>query len=436
MDESTQGKLLEPTVEFGTVRYRWVVFSLLSFIYMLVFFHRQAPAVLALDLMRDLNLKGASLGLLSAAYFYPYAFIQIPSGAIVRSLGARRSLCIFFALAGFGAVGFSCTSSFFMALFFRVLVGVGAAMVLVPVLEIISAWFKHGEFTSMIGLLIGVAGLGVFAGAAPLSYLDALVGWRGSFMIVGAVSLLCVACLWLFVRNRPQELGYPAVDHEMEPVVTSGIRESATLSIQVLTSPAFWPPTIWAFLSLGIFISFGGLWGGPYLMHVHGLSKVDTGHVLGMLALGMIIGGPFLGLLAERVFKSRKKVLIGAGFILVLLTGSMVFGLDDFSLWGLFVWFGLLGLTTMAAAPLSLTLVRNAFPRELAGIATGLANFFFIVGGALMQQGAGWILDLRGYSISGGSSGHYEYLFKVYFVCGVLALLAALLARDEKSSSV
>jgi len=52
-----------------------------------------------------------------------------------------------------------------------------------------------------------------------------------------------------------------------------------------------------------------------------------------------------------------------------------------------------------------------------------------------MQQGAGWILDLRGYSISGGSSGHYEYLFKAYFVCGVLALFAALLARSEKSAS-
>lgn len=81
--------------ESKPIPYRWVVFGIISSMYLLVFFHRQAPAVLALDLMRGLSLKGASLGLLSAAFFYPYALMQLSAGTITRVFGGQRSLCVF-----------------------------------------------------------------------------------------------------------------------------------------------------------------------------------------------------------------------------------------------------------------------------------------------------------------------------------------------------
>lgn len=336
-------------------------------------------------------------------------------------------------MAGVGAIGFSFVTSFSMALVFRILVGIGTGVVLVPVLEIVSAWFKREEFASIVGLLIGVGGLGVFAGASPLSLLDSVLGWRGSFQVVGAVSLALVVCAWLLVSDRPVQ--NKSTENEQDSVSFQEDEGEDWPSLRVLGTFSFWPPTIWAFLALGVFISFGGLWGGPYLMHVHGLDKVETGHVLSMLALGMILGGPLLGVLADRVLKSRKMVLVLAGIGLVLLMGRMLFDSVEFSLAGLYVWFGLLGLTTMAAAPLALTLIRNAFPGKLAGTATGFANFFFLAGGALMQQGIGWLLDLHGYSASGGGSQHYDKAFIAYFVCAVVALVATLLIRDTTSTS-
>ncbi|SDL60710.1 Sugar phosphate permease [Maridesulfovibrio ferrireducens] len=402
---------------------RWTIFAVVSFIYLLVYFQRQAPAVLALDLMRDLNLKGSSFGLLGAAFFFPYALLQLVAGPITKRLGPRRTLCIFFGLAGIGAVGFSFATNLPMALGCRFLVGVGAAMVLVPVLEILSAWFKQEEFTTMVGLLIAVAGLGVYAGAAPLSHLDHVLGWRGSFMIVGGLSLCLVAFAWLIVRDRPQIF---------EPERLKPLKESSSSArtLKVLSTSAFWPPVIWAFMALGVFISFGGLWGGPWLMHAHGFDKIRTGHVLSKLALGMILGGPLLGFLAERVLKSRKKVLVLAAFGLVLLTAETAFG-NPMTPTGLFVWFGLLGMTTMAAAPLPLTLVRNAFADDLAPTATGLANFFFLAGGAVMQQAGGWLLETQGHTVLTGTSEHYATLFQAYFACAVVALVAALLTREE-----
>jgi len=38
-----------------TLRYRWLIFWILAFSYVLVYFHRLCPAVVALDMMRDLK---------------------------------------------------------------------------------------------------------------------------------------------------------------------------------------------------------------------------------------------------------------------------------------------------------------------------------------------------------------------------------------------
>ena len=53
--------------------YRWLVFMLLAVGYLLVYFHRTSPAVVALDMMQDLAAGEALMGFLGSAYFYPYA---------------------------------------------------------------------------------------------------------------------------------------------------------------------------------------------------------------------------------------------------------------------------------------------------------------------------------------------------------------------------
>ena len=55
------------------LRYRWLIFGILAFSYILVYFHRLCPAVVAEDMRRDLATGGGLLGLLGSAYFYPYA---------------------------------------------------------------------------------------------------------------------------------------------------------------------------------------------------------------------------------------------------------------------------------------------------------------------------------------------------------------------------
>jgi len=77
------------------LRYRWLIFSLLAISYVLVYFHRLCPTVLAVDIMKDLKTGGAITGLLAAAYFYPYALMQIPAGLLSDSWGPRNTITLF-----------------------------------------------------------------------------------------------------------------------------------------------------------------------------------------------------------------------------------------------------------------------------------------------------------------------------------------------------
>lgn len=77
-------------------RYRSFIFIVPGAAWLLVFFHRPAPAVVAVDMMKDLKTGGAPMGLLASAYFYPYGLMQIPAGLLSDSLGARHPRSIRF----------------------------------------------------------------------------------------------------------------------------------------------------------------------------------------------------------------------------------------------------------------------------------------------------------------------------------------------------
>ncbi|NOT97471.1 MAG: MFS transporter, partial [Sideroxydans sp.] len=71
-------------------RLRWTAFGVVGLAYVLSFFHRFAPAAIAGDLQQTFQASGAQLGGLAATYFYIYMLMQIPTGVLVDTLGARR----------------------------------------------------------------------------------------------------------------------------------------------------------------------------------------------------------------------------------------------------------------------------------------------------------------------------------------------------------
>ena len=234
-----------------TLRYRYIVFGILGLGYVVVYFHRLCPAVLAVDMMKDLNASGTLIGVLSSAYFYPYALMQLPAGLLSDSWGARKSVTAFLSIAVVGSILLGMAPSSSWAIVGRSLVGLGVSMLFVPTMKVMSEWFDAGEFAVMSGFLIAIGGVGSLASATPLAWMSSLIGWRMSFVVVGVLTLVVMALVWLLVRDRPSEFGWPSpVDHDESDAPAVGLFEAVK---KVVTYPWFWPVAIWIFFNASVF---------------------------------------------------------------------------------------------------------------------------------------------------------------------------------------
>jgi MFS family permease len=198
----------------------------------------------------------------------------------------------------------------------------------------------------------------------------------------------------------------------------------------VLTCRHFWPLAIWYFFDCGIFFAFGGLWGGPYLMHVYGLSKVESGQILSMLAVGMIVGSPIVSFLSDKVFKGRKPVMIMSGASVLVMTGLLAFYPDGIPKVGMFVLCFFLGIFSSAVVVIAFTMNKELFPVEIAGTATGLINLFPFAGGAVFQPFVGYILERHGKVEEAFTLAGYKAALWVLFISAMIAFGAVLMTKE------
>ncbi len=410
--------------------YRYTVFAVISLTYVMVYFHRMCPAVIAVDIQNYFEVSGTLLGLMSSAYFYPYAIMQLPVGLLVDSWGPRKTVSLFLILAALGSAMMGLTSVFGLAVVGRVVVGIGVSTVFVSNYKLLTEWFEPRKFAIMGGIFMAMGGIGVLLSTAPLAWVSNLIGWRMTFVVVGLVSIVMAFAVYRFVFDRPTDMGLPAIDSTPQDQTSTKVGILQGLKM-VLTEWRFWPIAAWSFFVVGIFFALAGLWGGPFLMHAYGLSKTGAGAILSMSAVGLVIGSPFLGIVSNRI--GRKPVLIGCNLILIMVCGAFYLFTDRMPHALLYVFFFCLCLSTTALAPVIVAYTKELFPLGVAGTSVGLVNLFPFLGGPFYQIIFGAVLsggakDSRVYPVTS-----YQDVFLICLVSALISMLIALLFQETLS---
>ncbi len=410
------------------LKYRWRIFWVLALGYVLVYFHRLCPAVVAVDMMADLKTTGGLLGFLGSAYFYPYALMQFPAGLLSDSWGPRKTVTAFFLVAVVGSIIFGTTDSVAVAILGRGLVGVGVAMLFVPTMKVLAEWFKPEEFAFMTGILMAMGGIGSLIATTPLAWMSGMVGWRGSMIIMGLATLALSLLVWMIVRDRPSDMGWESpVTPKKARGETIGLRQGLGM---VLREKHFWPLAGWFTFGCGVFFGFIGLWAGPYLHHVYGMSDAQSGNVIMMAAFGMVIGSPLQSYFSNRVFKARKTSLILSSCVTLILTTCLAFATDSIPVWGLYILCFVMGMFTSAIVAVGFTTAKELFPVSMAGTSTGLVNLFPFLAGAVMQPLMGYLLEMGGKTDAVFTIQAYRYAFVAPFVSALLALVCSLFVKE------
>jgi MFS family permease len=365
----------------------FLIFAILSALYFLSQFFRTSNAIIAPDLIRDLKLNAETLGLLGGAFFYSFALFQIPMGPMLDRIGPRLIISYSVILGALGSFLFAIGGSFTTALAGRILIGLGMASVLMGTMKVFILDFPPNQFATLVGTILAIGTLGNILATSPLAYLNSTIGWRTTFILAaGVTALFAFSSLWI-LRGKDRSGGKP--DPDLSPKQEIGVFQSVGMILRTLS---FWQIGFVAFFRYGTFVGLQGLWLGPYLIDIKRYAPVQAGHLLILMAVGTIIGGPLGGRLSDQIFHSRKGVaLLGVCLYCVSLfplTGILKiqnplwFGVTFFFL-GFFNSFGILVFSH----------AKELFPVAISGTVMTFVNFFTMAGGAVFMPVLGKVIE-------------------------------------------
>ncbi len=403
----------------------FLIFFILSALYILSMFFRVSNAVIAPNLIQDLGLNAETLGILGGAYFYSFALLQIPMGPMLDRIGPRIVITFFPLIGALGAFLFASGETFTAALWGRILIGVGMACVMMGAMKVFILKFPPERFATLVGLFISIGTFGSILAASPLAYLTSNIGWRTTFLFAGGITTL-LAFLVFWVLGGEMRRDESVVSSPSESKI--GILQSIRL---VLGSLAFWQMGTISFFRYGTFIGLQGLWLGPYLINIKGYSPIQTGNVLTLLAIGTIIGGPIAGRLSDRVFHSRKGVA---------LWGLSLYGLSLFLLIGILriespFWYGLIFFFIGFFSSFGMLVYSHAkelFPIAISGTVMAGVNFFTMAGAAVFMPALGKIIESFPRVDNAYPSEAYHLSFLICFLGMIVSLIFYAFSKKEK----
>jgi sugar phosphate permease len=409
----------------------WVMWAIPAFLFLIGFFHRAVPGVIARDLMHAFDVTGATIGRLAATYFYSYAALMVPAGLLVDAFGPRRVMAAGGAVMGLGALVMGAAAAAPLLFAGRLLVGAGASVTFVGTLKIAAAWFSPVRFGFLAALTATVGILGALVSTLPLAALVERVGWRGAFWGVGLVTLAATAACLLVVRDRPTGPVGAAPAPDLGSVLGAMAR--------VLGNPHTWPPFL-AFFCLYTVAGNQMLWMVPYLRDVYGLGLSQAAFYAMATSLALLVSGPLTGFVSDRVVGRRKAVCLAlscAQLALWLVFVGTLGALSLAAVHGLLFVLGLAGGAFVLVWPIA----REVNPPHLDGVAVAFVNFGGFLGAALTQGPIGGRLDARwaGALVDGVRRYPVEAYQDVFGVCAAFAaaaVLVCLLMRETRGRNI
>lgn len=345
-------------------RRAWSVYAAGVAIYILAVFHRSSLGVAGLLAADRFDIAATELSVFTMVQLFVYAAMQIPVGALLDRFGPRRMLFAGVATMTVAQFAFAFAESFGMGVLARVAVGMGDAMVFIPLLRIVALWFPPVRIP-MVTQLTGLLGqTGALVAATPLVAALHHWGWTPSFAVAASVGIVLGIVLLLVVRDSP----YP--DHELDRIK---VRALARTVRHAWGTPGT-KLGLWSHFSAQFGSTvFALLWGYPFLVAGQGLSPPTAGLLLMLMTVTAIVTGPIIGGFVTKYPFSRSTLILGIVAAIASVWAVVLLWPGRAPLWILVV----LVVVTAVGGPGSMVgfdLARTFNPPTRVGSATGIVN--------------------------------------------------------------
>ena len=365
--------------------YGWIVFftSVLFVFYKYIL--EVSPSIMTHHLMLEFKIDAAMVGHIAASFYYAYTIMQLPSGLFIDTFGSRRVATIGLLFCSFGALIFGYSQNLYPVFIARFLIGMGASVSVVNAFKIAANWFPERWFAFLSGLTIASGTIGAVFGQAPLSYFMGRIGWRQSFIDLAILGFIFSAIFFLIVRSKPKR-------------AINGITPKAqdrvgllTALLHVIGRKQNWLLSIYSGLAFTPVISFGALWGVPFVEMKYNIDRTSASFLTSFIFLGFALGSPLLGLYSSYIGKRKPVLFWGTFFASILLTLAVYLPPIPPFLYAILSF--LIGFT-ISAFLLSFSLIKEISLPVMTATAVGFMNTFNGLIGAITDPLIGFFLDI------------------------------------------
>jgi MFS family permease len=333
------------------------------------------------DLMRHYSIHSTQLGVLTSFYYYPYVLLQIPCGIIVDLFGPRLVIVVSASITGLAVYLFSTGYSLGLALFSRLLLGIGSACVFISCLKLISVWFPKEKFGRLCGFTNFMGTMGGLLAGYPLAHAVHVCGWRNTYLylfIIGGILLLLV---FYFIRNKETV----HLTHNFKSNFLSGIK-------RVIKSQDMWLIGICNGLMYVPITGFVELWATPFFTTMYRIPVEQASSMSVLIFAGSAVGSTIWPKIADYV-RSYVLIMKISNFITTILFLCMIIGAGmGVSLPIIKLLLIMIGMA-VSGKILSFAWVNSYCHVKDTGVGLGFCNALTMLSGLIFQPLFGFILD-------------------------------------------
>ena len=369
---------------------RWTIIGLLCLGMVIAYFDRVnlSIALATQDFRLFFGLTDQDRGALNSAFFWSYAFLQIPAGWVTDRYGVKFPYAAGFLLWSVMSALAALAGSFWQLFALRMLLGVFESIVTPAGMRWIRFHCAENQRGLAVGLYMAAAKAGPALGAPLATWLLVGYGWRLMFVILGVGCLVWLIPWLLLVKND---------DREIEQAVSRNQGGNVPFR-RIMASPVIWGTIIGTFC-YQYFVYFCMTWLPAYFVERRNLSLNSMGLYTMFTFMGMAVVATLAGWVADRMIdRGGDPVKVRKGFAIAgfLVASTEVFGAlsDSTNVALFFAIFSLsgLGLTTANYWALTQTLIPGAAVGRIVGIQNCAANLPGIVAPLL----TGWLKQTTG----------------------------------------
>ena len=181
------------------------VLLLLCVMYFITYIDRVNVSTAAAGFGKEFNLSKTQIGFVFSAFAYPYLVFQIFGGWLADKYGARRTLMVCAFIWATATILTGLVGGLASLVVARMLLGLGEGATFPAATRAMANWTEPSKRGWAQGVTHAFSRIGNAIAPPLVVWLIALTNWRGSFVVLGVVSLLWVIWWSFYFRDNPAE---------------------------------------------------------------------------------------------------------------------------------------------------------------------------------------------------------------------------------------